>query len=126
MNQYLPISVLLLLAGSLGNSAQASPEYGEPSVRDSMRYAPPGVQQRYYRWGDKLGNRRHCVSVPAWDHLNVRSGPSHKYRINYRLASGYCGVFGKGRCRKNWCKITTSHWSNRSIGWVNIRYLQRY
>ncbi len=55
MNRYLPISVLLLLAGSLGNSAQASPEYGEPSVRDSMRYVSPGVQQRYYRCADKLG-----------------------------------------------------------------------
>ncbi|SNZ05944.1 SH3 domain-containing protein [Cohaesibacter gelatinilyticus] len=122
----LPMTMLCLLISILGRSAHASPEYGEPSVRGSLRYAPPGTQQRYYRWGDKLGNRRHCVSVPEWDHLNVRSGPSHKYSITYRLASNYCGVFGKGRCRKNWCKITTSHWSNKSIGWVNIRYLRRY
>lgn len=126
MVPYRYLLVLFAFLVALPGQASATPEYGDPRVHDDMRYAPPGIQQRYYRWGDKLGNRRHCVAVPAWDHLNVRSGPSVRYQVTNRLASGYCAVFGKGRCRKNWCKITTSHWSNRSIGWVNVRYLRRY
>lgn len=60
------------------------------------------------------------VNVASWDVLNIRSGPSVRYRI--------IGAFGPydgcivltGQRRGNWVRVS----GNGQTGWVNGRYLR--
>ena len=62
----------------------------------------------------------HCViNVPAWDKLNIRSGPSSKARIVVRKRYGSCGIMVVGNCRAQWCPVEDGH----SAGWASRRFL---
>ncbi len=62
-----------------------------------------------------------CVSgVASWDVLNMRSGPSARYRIVGAIPANACGVrIYWSRCSGNWCKV---RYAGRR-GWVNMRYI---
>lgn len=68
----------------------------------------------------RLGNIPHCVVVPAYDTLNVRSGPGTRFQVIAGMSPGFCGVYGTGRCQGNWCEIANHEFT----GWVNTRYLR--
>ena len=62
-----------------------------------------------------------CVVGVRWDDtLNVRSGPSTRFRIIFALPPDACGVrVNWNSCQGNWCRIV---FRGRG-GWVNTRFL---
>ena len=58
------------------------------------------------------------VDVEDWDVLNVRSGPSTRYRIVGALPPGTCGLQIL-KDRGGWIKIQSAG----IRGWVNARYV---
>ena len=122
----LAVSLITLSAFNPLAPAMAGDYYGAHSTPVVDRYAPPGEQWRSHRrYGNRLGRGRYCVSVPRWDHLNVRTGPSTRNYIVARLSNRTCNIRGTGACRRNWCEIRVRGYGRGALGWVNIRYLYR-
>jgi uncharacterized protein YraI len=59
------------------------------------------------------------VHVAGWDVLNVRAGPSVRYRIVGALAHNASCISLTGPRRGNWVQVS----GNGQFGWVNGRYL---
>ena len=61
------------------------------------------------------------IHVDYWDVLNMRAGPSTRYRIIGAMPPDAEGVTIIGECQGRWCPVA---YRDRS-GWVNMNYLQR-
>ncbi len=59
------------------------------------------------------------VRVAENDVLNIRTGPSVRYRKIGAIPSGSGCVIKSNKCRRNWCRISYAD----QTGWVNVRYL---
>ena len=60
------------------------------------------------------------VNVANWDMLNIRSGPSTKYKVVGVMPPDAEGVTIIGECDGKWCPVA---YRDRS-GWVNTNFLQ--
>ena len=60
------------------------------------------------------------TNVAHWDVLNIRSGPSAKFRIVGTLRPGTSCIIRHNECRGRWCRISYADYT----GWVNVRYLK--
>ncbi len=59
------------------------------------------------------------TNVESWDVLNVRTGPSTRFRIAGTIPPETACIIRHDECRGKWCRISYADFS----GWVNVRYL---
>lgn len=86
---------------------KAGPVTPAQSAQEAVR-TPPAASSTFSVYG-----------VPAWDVLNVRSGPSSEHAIVGNIPSNGRGVRMVGPCIDLWCQV---QFQNRR-GWVNRYYL---